>query len=407
MNPRFALALLIAVPTPLLGQSILPPEPVVQEALDSHPSVQAAMARTETAKAEARMLRVGSHEFTIAGSYVRRSVDREGSFDEFDATLSRPIRLPGKARLDRQTGEHGINAAENRAEDARHQAALQLNDLWWDWLGASAEAAVDGQSVTNYEATFAAIRRRVELRDAAQLEADQAEAALGDARSLAAQSTGRANLARTRLAARFLTLPLPVDAPEADRPILPIEGLDLMAEQVVARSHEIGAAQAEAMRMASLAERVRRDRMADPSLGVRLFSERDGAERGAGLVFSMPIGGGARSATADRAASEAQATEAELSLVKLEVQEMAASDVARVRAAFASWERTREALNAQVATLQKLRRGQQLGAISLADVLQGERLTHAAFRSEALARAEAHRAINRLRIDSHNLWISE
>jgi hypothetical protein len=40
-------------------------------------------------------------------------------------------------------------------------------------------------------------------------------------------------------------------------------------------------------------------------------------------------------------------------------------------------------------------------------VLLGERLTHAAFRTEALARTEAHRAINRLRIDSHNLWISE
>ena len=34
-------------------------------------------------------------------------------------------------------------------------------------------------------------------------------------------------------------------------------------------------------------------------------------------------------------------------------------------------------------------------------------VTHAAFRTEALARTEAHRAINRLRIDSHNLWISD
>ena len=180
-----------------------------------------------------------------------------------------------------------------------------------------------------------------------------------------------------------------------------------MARQVIARSHEIGAAHAEAARMASLAERARRERLADPSLGLRLFSERDGAERGAGLVLSMPIGGSARSATADRAASEAQAATSELSLVRLDVQEMADSDLARVEGAFAAWQRTREALSAQIAALQKLRRGQQLGAIDLVDVLQGERLTHAAFRSEALAKAETHRAINRLRIDSHNLWIEE
>lgn len=401
------LAVLLALPASLSAQSALPPEPAVQEALDAHPYVKAAQARVATAKAEERLLRAGPHEFTFTGSYVRRSVDREGSYDEYDATLSRAIRLPGKARLDRKAGALGVSAAENRAEDARHQAAIQLNDLWWDWLGASAEAAVDAQSVENYQAARTAILRRVQLRDAAQLEADQTEAALGDARAMAAQSQGRADLARTRLAARFPILPMPVTAPEPEAPEFPPEGLEAMAKQVISRSHEIGAADAEAQRVTSLAERVRRDRWADPSIGVRLFSERDGAERGAGLVLSMPIGGKARAATASRAASDAQAASAELALVRLDVQEMADGDIARARATHTAWQRTREALDAQVDALQKLRRGQQLGAIDLADVLQGERLTHAAFRAEVLARAEAHRAMNRLRIDSHNLWISE
>ncbi len=400
------LALLMTLPASLSAQSALPPEPAVQEALNTHPSVQSAEARIDSAKAEERLLRAGPHELTFSGSYVRRSVDREGSYDEYDATLSRAIRLPGKAQLDRKAGALGISAAENRAEDARHQAAVLLNDLWWDWLGSSAEAAVDAQGVENYEAARTAIRRRVQLRDAAQLESDQIEAALGDARAMAAQSLGRANLARARLAARFPALPLPVAAPVPEAPVLPPEGLEVMGEQVISRSHEIGAANAEAQRIASLAERARRDRWADPSVGVRLFSERNGAERGAGLVLSMPLGGKARSATASRASAEAQAAAAELALVKLDVREMADGDVARAHATHTAWQRSREALDAQMAALQKLRRGQQLGAIDLADVLQGERLTHAAFRAEALARAETHRAINRLRIDSHNLWIT-
>lgn len=406
IRPLFCAALLASA-APVAAQTALPPEPAVCEALEGHPSVLAAKAREEAARAEARGLRAGTHEFTVSGSYIRRSVDREGRFHEYDATLSRAVRLPGKARLDRAAGEQGIAAAENLTEDARHQTALVLNDLWWDWLGASAEAEVDAQGVANYEATLRAVRRQVSLRDAAQLAADQTEAALGDARTVVAQSAGRADLARTRLAVRFPELPLPDTAPAAPEPQLPAEELNVMREQVISRSHEIAAADAESTRIALLAERARKDRIADPSLGLRLFSERDGAERGAGVVFTMPIGGAGRKAIAERAASEGVAAAAELAAVRLDVQEMADSDVSRVQSAFAAWQRARDALQAQMAALEKLRQGQKLGAIDLADVLQGERLAHAAFRSEALARAEAHRAINRLRIDSHNLWISE
>lgn len=392
---------------PARAEPSLPPEPAVREALEAHPAVQAAMARVAAARGEQRMLAAGPHEATIAGSYARRTVDREGTYDEFDATLSRAFRLPGKARLDRQAGALGVIAAENMAEDARHQAALRLNELWWDWLAASAEAAVDAQGVSNYRAALAAVNRQVALRGAAQLEADQTAAALGEAQALAAQSQGRAAVARARLAAQFPALPLPVDAPEPGLPTLPAEQLAALRDQIIARSHEIAAADAEAGRRGALAERARQDRLGDPSLGLRLFSERDGAERGAGLVVSVPLGGGARRGVAERAASEADAAAAELAAVRLNVREVADGDIADAEAAFATWRFAREALNAQVAALQKLRSGQQLGAIDLADVLQGERLTHLAFRSEAQARATANRALSRLLIDSHNLWISE
>lgn len=410
VRPTFRAALLLGLAMtagPVLADPALPPDAAVREALDAHPAVQAAINRVAGAKADQRALKAGPHELVFSGSYTRRSVDREGKYDEYDATLMRALRLPGKARLDRAAGEYGLAAAENLAEDARHQVALRLNELWWDWLSASAEAAVDAQSVSNYRAALNAVNRRVALRDAAQLEADQTAAALGEAQALAAQSQGRANLARARLMAQFPALPLPEQVPEPGVPGLPAEGLNVLRDQVIARSHEIAAAAAEADRRMALANRARQDRLADPSVGLRVFSERSGAERGAGVVFSVPLGGGHRSGLADKAASDAQAAAAELSGVKLDVQEMADGDVASAQAAFTTWQFARAALDAQVAALQKLRRGQQLGAIDLAEVLQGERLAHQAFRSEAQARAEANRAISRLRIDSHNLWISD
>ena len=385
----------------------LPDEPLVQAALDDHPSVVAARARAQAARAEADALRKGPHEFTFTGSYIRRSVDLQGEFNEYDASLTRPIRLPGKGRLDRDIGLYGVEAADNLAEDAKHQAALLLAGLWFDWVGASAQARVDRTAVGNYERALAALIRRVELGDAAQLDADLARAALGNAKTIAERSQGEANLARARLSAQFPSLPLAETAPDLPVPDMADPALVELRNKVEDYSHEIAAAEAEARRRASMADRAQRERTADPSVGVRLFSERGGEEKGAGLVFSMPLGGGQRRALADRAAADRMAADAELNLARFAVTETAESDLASARYRIAAWQRARESLDAQVAAVVKLRRGYELGEIDLSELLLGERLVHDAFREEAMARADAQRAITRLRIDSHELWLAD
>lgn len=389
------------------AQSGLPDPAHVVAALDMHPNVQAAEARTSAAKADADALARGAHELTFSTSYVRRSVDREGQFDEYDATLSRPVRLPGKARIDREIGSAGIDAASNQAEDVRHQAALLLAQYWWDWVGAAEEARVDRQAVDNYDRMLIATKRRVALRDAARLEADQAEGALSTARVAAENSAGRERVARTRLVAQFPNLPLPDVAPEVPLPAFDEARAADLGRKVVVRSHEIAAAEALAKKAAASAARARSERMADPSLGVRLFSERDGAERGAGVVLSMPLGGGHRRALADRSTAEAGAARADAMAARFMVDEMASTDVADARFRYDAWMRAREAVAAQVAALTKLRMGQAAGEFGLADVLLTERQVHEAFRTEVVARTEAQRALTRLQIDSHELWITE
>jgi len=398
---------LLVLAGPVTAEPGLPEVSTVLGALGEHPSVLAARARVEAAQADARALARGPHEVAFSGSYVRRSVEREGEYDEFDTQLSRAFRLPGKAGLDREIGALGIKEAENLAEDVRHQAALRLMGYWIDWLGAAAESEIDAQAVANYERALATIRRRVELRDAAQLDADQAAAALAGARTLAEQSAGRAQLARARLQAQFPALPLPEDAPEIPEPAIPQQGLEFLRRAVIANSHEIAAARARMQRMASQAERLQRDRVADPSVGIRLFSERGGAERGAGVLFSMPLGGGHRTALAESALAVADAESSEATLRNFEVNETAASDVAEAQYRFTAWQRACEGVEAQLAALAKLRRGHELGEIDLADLLIGERLVHDAFRTEAANRTEAFRAITKLRIDSHELWLAE
>ena len=390
-----------------LADAALPDPVLVGEALDQHPLVIAARARVQSAEAEARALSTGPHETTLTAAAIRRTVDVEGRFQEYDVQLSRAVRLPGKAALDREIGRHGRDAAENRAEDARHQAALLLAEAWWDWLGAAAEARLDQVLVDNHQRLHTAVARREQLGDAARLEVDQAEAALATARVALEQSQGRARRARARLAAQFPALPLPAEAPEAEELVPPADGWERYRALIIANSHEIGSARADAARSSSQAERARRERLADPSFGLRVFSERDGMERGAGLVVTIPIGGGHRSALADRAAGEAAAAAADLRLAEANVAEVAATDLAEVEYRLAAWQRAREALRAQMATLTKLRRGHELGEVDLLDLLTAERTVGEAFRAEALGRIEAHRAATRIRIDSHELWLAD
>jgi len=403
--PLLALAQIVA--QPLAAEPGLPAAEQVAVALDAYPAVEAARERVLAARAGADARAIGPHEITVSGGYARRSIDLEGDFDEFDAQLTRAFRLPGKARLDREVGVHMIDAAQNLAEDARHQAALVLAQHWWDWLAASAAVQVDRRAVANLEAALRATQRREELGDASALDCDQAEAALGAARVRAAQSTCEAAIARARLETHFPMLALPPEAPEIPQPDVAPGTLDLLRDMVIANSHEIAAADAQMRAIEVSARRTRMDRVADPSFGVRVFSERGGSEVGAGLLFSMPLGGGHRTALAQQAAAEANAAMAEARMARVSVVETAAADVAEAEFRISAWQYARTGLEAQLSALLRMRRGHELGEIDLADLLLAERLTQDAFTMEVAGRAAAQRAITQLRIDSHDLWLQD
>jgi cobalt-zinc-cadmium efflux system outer membrane protein len=405
MIRTIALALLLATPVLAVAPDAGPLPPALVEAvLDDSPLVTEATAKLRAAEAQARALGLGPHEFTWSGTYIRRSVDREGGFNEFDSTLSRAVRLPGKASLDRKAGALGIDVAQNLLEDARHQAALQLASLWYDWLLASADARLAEAAAQSFDAALTAVSRQVALKDAAPLEADQARAARDNARATAAAAQGRAAAARAALAAQFPALPLPDGVPVITAPALPSEGLTAWRDLVLARSHEIRAAELEAERLAVLAERARRDRFADPSVGVRAFSERSGAETGIGVVASMPLGGGYRRATADQASADRSAAEARLVAMRREITATANMDLATADAGMTAWVAAAAAAGSSQQTLARLRQGRRLGATDLASLLLAERQALEADRAELAARAAAVRAIIKLRIDAHLIW---
>jgi outer membrane protein, heavy metal efflux system len=135
MKYNLVLAWPLLMAAPLLAQTSdqsLPglSDAAVVEAIEAHPRSRAADARVEAARQEANALGATQNEFTVSGDVSRRTIQDEGRYAEYTVSLERPIRLPGKSALDRKAGALGVRVAELRAEDARHQLALQLNELW-------------------------------------------------------------------------------------------------------------------------------------------------------------------------------------------------------------------------------------------------------------------------------------
>jgi outer membrane protein TolC len=396
---------LLATPS-AVAQTDLPPDALVQQVLEHTPSVAAADARVEAARGSAEALRVGPHEITVQGTISRRRVGLEGrDYQEFDGTLSRSIRLPGKAQLDRKAGELGVEVATNRAEDARHQAALALAELWYRWLGASARHRNAVVTLANLGDAAKAVHRRVATRDAADLDADQAEAAVATAALRVSDAAATRDRARAELSVTFPDLALPAEAPELLVALPGDASLEELAAYAVTRSHDITAADRVFQRQDALAKRARLDRIPDPSLGFRAFQERGGQEKGVGVYVAMPFGGGYRRALADQAAGEARAASSDAAAVRREVEAHSAGDLAETRARLSAWRSAREAVTRADAAAAKTARGQALGLIDLADRLYADRLAYEARTAEIEARAAAAHAVVKMRIDAHSLWI--
>lgn len=386
---------------------VLPEDHLARAALDASPDVERAKAHARYATATARQLAVGEHEFVVTGAVLDRRVRGEGDYPEFSVDLSRAVRLPGKGVLDRRIGVLGEKAAEDGIDDAIHQAGLRLADAWFTWVEASNQTVLDASTVTLARRDVEALRRRVELKDASLLDLEQAQAVLATAISRHAQAQGALEAARLSLSRGFPELPMPAapplvpDPPVLDRPPAEWRGV------VVENSHEIRIADYLAQQADARAERARRDRRPDPTVGVRAFSERGGLERGIGVLVSTPLGGARRSAAADGEAALAAAARADLYRVRRQVDELAAKDVAAVISAQSAWVSAAAALDASRAAAGRVRRGFELAELDLADVLVAERSVYEARRVEIAARTSAWRAAVRLRIDAHVLWAGE
>jgi len=385
----------------------LPPAEIVARILAANPTVQAADSQLQVEEANRRRLEAGPYEWNIRlGGQQRRAYPNAGPderFNEWNAAIERPLRLPGKSSADAELGAAGVALAETARGDARHETSRSLLKAWFAWLRENATAAQWGEQVALLEKQTKAVQRRQQLGDAARLEAIQAEAALAQAAAQLAHAQARQRTAAEDLKRRFPGLPLAAPATIAE-PQAVGGSADEWINAILEHSHELGVARGEVQRSQLFAGRTGRDRLPDPTVGLHVSNERSGEEQVVGAYINIPLPGGARRATADAALAQADAAGRREAAVLQKIAAEAAALYHAADAAYPTWQSGRGAAERLGHAADMTARAYQLGEGSLSDLLAARRLANEAQLAARLLQLDALELRYRLLLDAHRLW---
>lgn len=407
MKHLAALILLGNIAMAMADTPLLPSEATVAQILRNAPSVRAAAAHLNAEEAQRQRLDSGPHEWSLrVGGQQRKTLPANAAdqhFNEWNAALERPIRLPGKAALDRALGSSGVAIASTGLGDARHETSRALLKAWFDWLRERASSTQWQAQVGLLKQQDQAVERRLQLGDAARLERKQAAAALAQAEAQLSQAHARLRIAEETLQRRFPGLPRQASetlpAPQA----ITGKAEDWIAA-ILAHSHERQVSEGEAQRASLLAQRLRQDQLPDPSVGLQFSRERAGEEKVLGAYISIPLPGGARRAQAASGLAQAEASAAQADAVRQRITSEAASLYQSALAAYPTWQASELAAEQQGQTAEMTARAYRLGEGNLNDVLAARRLANEARLNALQAHLDALESRYRLLLDSHQLW---
>lgn len=404
------LALGLGNAVPAQAGTDLPPEAMVRRLLEESPAVRAGQGMLAVGQAQQRRLEAGPHEWALSLEGQRRRTQMPANDPattrDWAVGLERAWRLPGKAALDAQLGAEQRALGEANADESRQETARLLLSSWFQWLRTQTqwELAHAEQQVLEKEAR--SVQRRQELGDAAQLESMQSEAALAqmEARTLLLETELRSVAEQLNQLFPGLALPQRVEPGEPQA----LEGTqESWVEAVLSHDPALRATRLESRRSGLAAQRADKERLADPSIGLRVAREKDGEERLLNLAITIPLGGTARQADAERSQAEASiAGQREAQLLRQKTAD-ARSAWLRAQASRQGWERSQAAARRMTSAAQLQARAYQLGESSLAELLNARRLAFAASLEARLAQLDALERRYRLMLDSHKLWVFE
>ena len=378
------------------------PTAIARPLLERDASVASARAALEAAKAEAGILERSPYEWTARVSGQRRSLDSGSRFNEWNAAVEKPWRLPGKAAADASLATATVEEGEARLRGALHAVSRELVSMWLDWLGAE-NARELGQSMrAASQANLHAVQKRLRAGDASRLDVSLAQGELAEQRRLANETETQAKVAWARLQARFPSLErmsshLPRITPSA-------EAISYWRDRILEQSDELRIARAQWRMASAQLDRARAERMPDPTFGLFASSEFGGQERVVGVTVSIPIPDGQRSRRADRAVYTAEAARQEVEQKRRLLEVEVAASVAAVEGAFEGVKLAEDGSVAMQESAQLAQKAYSLGESDLQSLLTARRQAAMAAQAALVARVAALKAYYLLLVDGYLVW---
>ena len=388
-----------AGPTPPVD---LPSMEQARAAIEQDPGVNQARHAVQAATHSAAMLAASPYEWTAGATAQRRRIDGGGTSDEWNLQLERTIRIGGKAGLDRDLGDTGLQLAKAQLGAARNESARQLLDLWLDWLTARQARELLAEQVKFAQVNVGAVDKRRKAGDASMLDLNvamgdlaevQRQANTAGAAEAKAQATLRVRFPQLPLEARSLSEPMPAEHDEAQWRTLIMDSSDMLqAAQLALKKSELTAARSQA------------DRMPDPTIGVFTASEGAGTERIVGLSLSIPLGGTYRTQSAKEALQQVEVSRAGMEKQIRDLDVQIATLVSDATSSFAGWQSAEQSAAAARDTARLTQRAFSLGEADLQSLILVRRQSVDATNAAVAARADALRARYRLLIQARLLY---
>lgn len=405
-----ALALsLYAVTTYAAGTNYpdLPPHDQVDAALSNHINVMNAETGVRIEEVNQRKWDSGNYEFNLRAGSSRRQIANTGQkLKEWDVTLERPLRLINKVLIDSDIGEEVVARANFALGDARHEAGRTLLHLWFNWQREEMQVTQWQQQVENLTQQALTTDKRLKAGDAPRMELSQANAAVAQATVSLQQAKMRAELAGNELARQFPSITLPAQLSTSEPQPIP-ENLEYWKQTIIGDNHELEMVQSERRIQQMLAQRSRADRIPDPTLGIRYSSEMGGNEKVTGVILSIPISFGLRSANAENAEYQAQIAGDRENAVRRRLEGDIYAAYTQAINSYQIWLQASEAAASIRQNADLVARAYSLGESSLSETLTARRLALESTLSENLMRLDANEARYRLLLDAHQLWKSD
>lgn len=381
----------------------LPSTPQAISWIDGDAMVMQARRELEAAQHGRQALIASPYEWSARVAAQRRNYrGTNTNSNEWSAQLERPVRINGKAGLDRSLGELDVEVARARLAQARHEAARALVDLWVDVLAADGQQTLVQEQLSFAQRSLDAVERRRRAGDAAVLDSNVARTDLAEVERQASMVATQVAKARARLRVRF-----PGEPPAAGSvpdPVAPEWPEPQWQARIVAAADSVRAAEAQLRRARVAADRARADRVPDPTIGVFTASEAQRNERLVGISVSVPLSGEYRSQRMRQALSEAEAAEAAVERERRDAASGVAETYTEALGAVRRWQIAEQGAATARSTAQLTQRAFSLGEAQVQGLLLARRQALEATRAAFEARTDALRWRARLLVDAHLIW---